>query len=218
MKYYDIEFGYYPGPYCGNPGPDRLSHDASAANIAADELVEQAAEANGIEMMHAYSWPDGSLYKYIRTDKALTLDDLKRIFTITAELERPDPDDAKVKEKITMRVSPSIREMPLVKAQCIQGGSAFFVTLEERFELARKHGEDHKAHNAALTAIHNAREDELKAIPDYTAYDRARDACAICKPGQMACHDCSKLHSISWRVRGEFLDQHRPMNPPLVNA
>lgn len=233
MNYYDIEFGYYPCPTVNCPGPDEQSWEASAANMAADKLVEEAAKQHGIEMMHAYSWPDGSLYKHIRDAAGRSLEEIKAIFTIEQELTRPskpkrlsedadadgdNPEDGDGDpEKMTMTISPSIREMPLERAQRIQGGSAFFITLEERFELAAKYGgdgeENRRDHNTAMTAIHDKREAELQAISDYTAYDRARDACPICKPGKMACEDCGKLSQLSWATRTEFLEQHRPMQP-----
>lgn len=63
MKYYMIDFDY-DWPSCGII-PDK---ESSLANRKADIKVNAAAKRLGINMLHAYSWPDGSLYKYIKTE------------------------------------------------------------------------------------------------------------------------------------------------------
>jgi hypothetical protein len=78
MPYYYIEF-CYPGPYANFP--DKTTEDACKANADADRMVEEKAAAEaGLEMRHAYSWPDGSLCKYIKTQKKTTDAEFRKIF------------------------------------------------------------------------------------------------------------------------------------------
>ena len=72
MKYYMIDFGY------DGPIGDCEDIDASKANCDADKKVHVAAKALGFNMLHAYSWPDGSLYKYMMSD--LSIQELKAAF------------------------------------------------------------------------------------------------------------------------------------------
>jgi len=60
---------YYPGPYCG------VSCEGEAENKrlhSAEEYVEEQLRNHDIKFRHAYSWPDGSLYKYIQSDLELS--------------------------------------------------------------------------------------------------------------------------------------------------
>ena len=62
-SYYSVGFNY-PGPH------DNVPHDSTIAaqhnNWAAECAVEQACEILGLGCKHENSWPDGSLYKWIR--------------------------------------------------------------------------------------------------------------------------------------------------------
>ena len=61
---YSIQF-YYPGP----KGLFDIEGDASMACVQADILAEEALDASGLEFQHQYAFPDGSLYKYVRTTR-----------------------------------------------------------------------------------------------------------------------------------------------------
>ena len=85
MNYYHIEF-FYPGPYVGFPGDDEESIAASRVNHRADDKVAEAANKIGVEMVHAYAWPDGSLYKFFRCN--LEINDLRQ--ALNKELKKDD--------------------------------------------------------------------------------------------------------------------------------
>ena len=52
---------YYPGPYTNMPDDDEETRSAARY----DALSEKKLKKSGFKFAHAYSWPDGSLYKYI---------------------------------------------------------------------------------------------------------------------------------------------------------
>ena len=64
LYYYTVEF-QYRGPYCG-PDPE-ASPDACEALDSAETLVEQTLNRLKVEWVHQYSWPDGSMYKMVRS-------------------------------------------------------------------------------------------------------------------------------------------------------
>lgn len=63
MKYYSVAF-FYPGPR-SNSGED---HEASKVASAAEREVHNRLKSLGCEARHEYSWPDGTLYLYVKTD------------------------------------------------------------------------------------------------------------------------------------------------------
>ena len=68
MAYFIVEFSY-TGPRVNIISDNKATDDASDALIAADQLVMDKLQLEqGIQCKHAYSWPDGSLYKYVKTD------------------------------------------------------------------------------------------------------------------------------------------------------
>jgi hypothetical protein len=62
MQYASLDFTY-TGPYSNHPDG---SPEANKALTIADRAVHEAATERGVEMVHEYLWPDGSLYKMIR--------------------------------------------------------------------------------------------------------------------------------------------------------
>jgi len=74
MHYYQLSF-YYPGPTVNIPSDSECSRDASQANFDADDAISLRVKTAKLEMRHAYAWPDGSLYKYIRTPQKTSLED-----------------------------------------------------------------------------------------------------------------------------------------------
>lgn len=84
MNYFTVEF-YYQGPFANFP--DSTTHPEMQRLSAAESKAELGLVLNKIQFKHAYSWPDGSLYKYIRTElsEEEMLKKLKDIFN-TPEL------------------------------------------------------------------------------------------------------------------------------------
>jgi hypothetical protein len=64
----------YDGPTSG-PNP---TEEASRVLDKAESAVERKLNENNIQFRHAYSWPDRSLYKYVKTEK--TVEELNNIF------------------------------------------------------------------------------------------------------------------------------------------
>lgn len=67
MNYFSIEF-HYSGPK--GMGADESFNDSPIHKALADaeiHVVTKLAEA-GIDWRHEYSWPDGSLYKFVRSN------------------------------------------------------------------------------------------------------------------------------------------------------
>jgi hypothetical protein len=63
MKYYMVLFSY-PGPFDGTCS----SPEADEALSLAEKHVETVLKGGNIHFKHAYSWPDGSLYKYVQSE------------------------------------------------------------------------------------------------------------------------------------------------------
>jgi hypothetical protein len=65
MNYYDVGF-YYPGQLQNIPLDTETQADRDL--IAAEKFVEEKLFKSDLTYAHAYSWPDGSLYKYIASE------------------------------------------------------------------------------------------------------------------------------------------------------
>lgn len=65
VNYFSISFAY-KGRKCNFPIDE--DHDPSLKLLAAEKAVEKLFETLKIDFLHEYSWPDGSLYKYVRTE------------------------------------------------------------------------------------------------------------------------------------------------------
>jgi len=77
----------YEGPKDnGCPDDSEESEKAQRALTAAENEVDSALK--GLETKHAYSWPDGSLYKYIRIDGPVDISVLRQAL---AALLKPHP-------------------------------------------------------------------------------------------------------------------------------
>lgn len=64
MNHFSVEF-YHPGPYTSFPDEDETTKSA----LRYDALIERTLKEAGFDLRHQYSWPDGSCYKYVRSDK-----------------------------------------------------------------------------------------------------------------------------------------------------
>ena len=64
MRYVQIDFYYH----CSDPHSWLAGSESSIQCVEANESVERAMDDLGIEWRHAYTFPDGSLYKYARTE------------------------------------------------------------------------------------------------------------------------------------------------------
>lgn len=73
MPYFDVAFGYNNYCQCDHGKGLTITYyiDEDKANkqlVSAERIVEKLLKEAGITFKHAYSYPDGSLYKYIKTD------------------------------------------------------------------------------------------------------------------------------------------------------
>lgn len=73
MPYYDVAFGYTDSCQCDSGEGVTITYyvDGDKANkqlMEADSTVEKLLKEAGVNSKHAYGYPDGSLYKYIKTD------------------------------------------------------------------------------------------------------------------------------------------------------
>ena len=60
MHYYTISIDF--------PPPENVTETTMAEAVAeADRVVCQILDLMGVQHIHSYSWPDGSLYRYVRT-------------------------------------------------------------------------------------------------------------------------------------------------------
>jgi len=75
IHYYMLSFGY-----AGPTSNVNISEEASTACADALEKVEKQAKIAELDIRHAYVWPDGSLYKYLRTDGPADYAALKKVF------------------------------------------------------------------------------------------------------------------------------------------
>lgn len=73
MTYYNVGFKYV------GPRVNILGDDDDPATLAADKALREAEKmlsdalaAADIDFRHAYAWPDGSLYKFVRTERSQT--------------------------------------------------------------------------------------------------------------------------------------------------
>jgi hypothetical protein len=84
MAYFDVSFDYPHTCACkSGEGWSILYHvDEKKANqqlIKAEKIVEAALKKTKLNFKHAYCYPDGSLYKYVKTD--LTEERLRQVLT-----------------------------------------------------------------------------------------------------------------------------------------
>lgn len=70
LRYYHVGFSY-PGPKGNVPGAivdgAEVAGPHDKALYSAMKIIMEAAAGASIEMIHAYAWPDGSCYKFIRS-------------------------------------------------------------------------------------------------------------------------------------------------------
>lgn len=108
LKYYLVQFDYNPTVTVNSPEDDDPETARASKELAdADKLVEEIAARNNLEIIHAYSWPDGSLVKHLRSE--LSEEEIKQVFGsnkagIVAHPERIDenkrsPVDSYVSDK-----------------------------------------------------------------------------------------------------------------------
>lgn len=67
MSVYLIEF-HYEGITDGIPSPLPYSRVASKICMSYDRRIEKILTKANLKWRHAYSWPDGSIYKYVEFD------------------------------------------------------------------------------------------------------------------------------------------------------
>jgi hypothetical protein len=67
MNYFQLGFGYV-GSIVTIVSENKATHKASVELEAAIQKVMEALDAIEVEHLHAYAWPDGSLYRFIRTE------------------------------------------------------------------------------------------------------------------------------------------------------
>lgn len=68
MKYYSVGFSYPRQTNSDGSGDDEEDAQASRDLWEAEDVLDSVFSSLGLESVHEYSWPDGSLYKFIRTN------------------------------------------------------------------------------------------------------------------------------------------------------
>ena len=173
--YYNLSF-YYTGPTYGMPDDSEISKEAGSHLLNAETLILKAAKKHKISIRHAYMWPDGSLYKYARFRKQITVDDLRPIFN----------QEYKVGEegKTSMVGISSIRLLDHTEYSKITGFE--LISVKDQFTIKSK---------KKFIEIYNARTKQREE--NMEAYHKARDECTVCRPGQMACDGCSVVLEVA---------------------
>lgn len=68
MTIFSLNFSY-AGVYCGVVPSDEDEAQENLDHLNAEKQVKKIGETLGYKVAHQYGWPDGSLYKWVRTDK-----------------------------------------------------------------------------------------------------------------------------------------------------
>lgn len=191
--YYLLSFSYNGETVNCGPGDDDLSRDASAACFSAEDRVEQLAKEANLEMCHAYSWPDGSLYKYVRTKKEMTYQDFDDVFYDMKNLREGKrfihSDGRRVHQPIV-----SVGECNKVDHKKISQVWPY-ISVEEKFTC------DNKSF-MALSDQRNKQREEC-----FATYHKHREECPDCpKPTGFACDVGSKLCTEAHKAAYAFID------------
>lgn len=178
MHYYSLDFHYHSCNWNEVKGikknPDFELDHGSYFLICAEDYVHDLAEKAGIEMRHAYSWPDGSLYKYIRTPSPVSEEDLKKKFLGS------EPRTLTTPEGTSYIVTVSLKRA--TEEDGHQVHPTEYVSLHERWTLSRE--EIHKLYMHR----HELREEY------YKEYHHHRDTCPDCpRPWGVACPEGNRL-------------------------
>lgn len=129
---------------------------------AGEKKVEEIAQTHKLEMQHAYSWPDGSMYKYLRTQNP---DDLKLFNTETTLKAKGKDVRVIIRCKVTEEDEKKVSHNELV-------------SLEERFTKNREE----------LHQLHLNRNEEREKLQQ--PYKDHRQNCPKCpKPTGLCCED-----------------------------
>lgn len=177
MHYYLLDFGYqslnYPDVKDIKRHPDFELGHGSYYLCAAEEYVEELAKKSGLDLRHAYSWPDGSLYKYLRSSQPIELQTLRGMF------EGRTPHAIKSPDGVEYRVAVYLRDARTEDGS--QVSNTELLSLSERWDLSRE--DVHKL----FMERHALRE------KCYDTYHRHRDECSKCPPQGLPCEEGWKL-------------------------
>lgn len=176
--FYSLDFGYHGHNWEEvkkiRRNPDVELDHGSFFLIAAEEYVAKLAEKAGIEMQHAYSWPDGSCYKYVRSQHQISHQELCAFF------EGTEPHTLTTQDGTKYPVSVYLRDAKEEDGDKIH--ITDYLSLRERWTLSRE--ERHKLYMDR----HQLRE---KCFSDYRQH---RDTCDQCpKPYGLPCDAGLKL-------------------------
>lgn len=210
FSYYMLDFEYRASrkPACIQGGgitvcfsDDSESLEANQALSRAEKVVEARAliaKQSGIEMIHGYSWPDGSLYKYIRLETQKGIEDdhrkLRKIFDLKATVDG---------EEVNLRISNIHAEENPQSLNIVD-----YLTLEESFHFHGRRKEN--------WALYDQRTEEKEAL--YQEYHLARQVCQVCRPknpniGEMACQACMVVLNKAEITEKEWRKKLRPLQP-----
>lgn len=184
FKYYQVSFCYFPSHAVNILGDDPDSKLAFTTNWKAADRVDAIAEEHGIQIRHAYSWPDGSLEKYVYTDK--TPKEIEAIFRAEEEKDRGLPGlEALAKE---------------IEEDRVYGlGPVDLITIEELFKLSPEQ-------NRATYRRRRKRKIRINRL-----YDQARDQCPVCQPGMIACKDCNRALDVCRKKEQKWRGTLKPL-------
>lgn len=191
MHYYCLSFHYHDHNWDAvqhiRRNPDFELDHGSFFLMAAEDYVHDLAEKAKIEMQHCYSWPDGSLAKYIRTPDPMDVNVLKKIF-LGAE-----PRTLTTKDGTAYIVSVSLSDV--IEKDGDKVHSTEYISLHERWTLSRE--EIHKLYMHR----HQLREEH------FSEYRHHRDTCPKCpKPWGVACPDGSELCNQALTAASAFIE------------
>lgn len=206
--YYRLSF-WYDGPTSFMPDSSTDEGvQAQAANIAADRRVTYLARKAGLEMIHAYAWPDGSLFKTVRTEKEgmarrnahVEFDHQESSGgTFEAIFSDSKPKEVKLSKR---RVKILVRLRDVYPVDPYEVSSVNLVNIKDSFERTREE----------MIELFKCRHAEDNRF--FRHYYDTRDGCEACKPGGLACDSCSKLLEAARRNRDEWMKALG--RPPVV--
>lgn len=198
--YHTISFSY-DGPTTMFPdGSDEHGIMAQYTNMAAERRALLLAKRAGIQMIHEYSWTDGSLCMMVRSKepygyrefRAMLSDNRPKEVKFRAPRKRAKGGRVKgpVKER---RVKVWVMAGDACPVDPYEISSTNLCSAKDRFELSREQWFE----------LIRSRHDEAERF--FARYHEARDKCKTCRPGQCACKECSEVLKIANHNRNAWV-------------
>lgn len=189
MFYFILDFYYDVRMNDGHLSKSNFGDaESSLANILAGELVVQTLKDNNIEYRHAYAWPDGSLYEYVR----LPNNNASHLRDLFGGYRNVDRDGMSFEVCVQLGNISSVDEKKIEKFDQ--------TSVQERFDLDR----------GAFLATRKARSDYYEKVI-MKEYHSARDACSTCRPGNLACESCAAILASCYKAADKWYNEGCPI-------